>query len=1236
MAKRLPIAVGAACLVGLILCHAAQPPQAGPETEKRFPPLHVPPGFKATLFACDPLIEYPSVISIGPRPGAIFVAYDYMTGLDHLRRDEVRLVEDTDGDGYADKATLFAAGFNSIQGMAYHDSVLYVMHAPFLTALRDTKKAGAADERKDLLSGLGLTPENNKTLLHCANGVAVGHDGWLYLALGDNGVNVQRPEGDRLILNGGGILRCRPDGRDLHVFSTGLRNIYDVALDAELNVFVRDNENDGGTYMIRVCHSFHGADHGYPYHYEDYPEEALHPIGDFGRGSAAGGVCYLETQFPPEYRGNLFFGEWGKSVVRYPLTRAGSGFAPVKEIEFAVGDRKDTYPFKPTDIIVQRDGTMMIADFADGQRPKRGRGRIYHVVYAGGGTAPARKQTYPALDSESYYDRWEAQANLERDGKRAANLGPRGRMHALWALAHREGAKAVDELLRIAASDPDSAVRAQAVRAVADLTDPILTEHKLDAGPGDVKRAEQLAALAKGQDSRVMLEIVVALGRLRWTGSADWLRAHVVHPDKALAHAAMQTMRRAANWPAVLGLLDQPDDNPLRMVALRALAERYEPEVIDGLIGRLGLEQSAERRRAYAEALTRVYKKPGPWKYWGYRPGPKPANTEPWQRTEAIAIALDRALVGLDGANRLTLLKRMQREKVPVPPARLGEWLVADHQPERAAAFLALLSDQSTAEVPPYLQKVIHDRQHSTDNRLTALALLGKKHDRAARGAMLEFAQGLEDGPVLADVLRRLSDYPQLAPATLLVRKISSADAGVRAAAMHSLGELRAEEAREPLLKMLHDTAAPVRRAAAGAAGKLALKEAAESLLTLMTDADAAVRVASLDSLRLLREARVVPLALRALSDRPLELKALATLGELGGPEHAGAVADLAKRNPSADVLSAAVRVLANWGDREGLSAPGRQALELAIADVQGATGVPVLWHGGGPFPLEDRPRIVDRHAFAGKAALEGRALFAAGMEGRVLIAAKDAAKEGVWFAHADMSVSAPTAVEFMASSRGTFHVWLNGKPIHERAKARNYEIDSDRFAGSLEKGTNRLLVATSSANAAAEFHLRFRRKSSTAEHERLTQAALSRTGNSDRGRKLFLDAEKSQCLKCHQLGKQGERIGPELTGVGGRFSRIHLVESILEPSRAIAPSFGSWTVTMKSGKTVSGVKVSETETTLTLADNQGLKQTLLKNDIEEQQPSAISIMPDGIERRLTEEEFVDLIAFLASQKDDR
>src|ERR1700730_3006367 len=97
------------------LCAAEEPtnapPKTGPTTEKRFPPLKVPDGFKATLFACDPLIEYPSVIAVGPRPGSFFVTICCMSGLGMkiVRRSEIRLIEDTDGSGYADKATVYAS-----------------------------------------------------------------------------------------------------------------------------------------------------------------------------------------------------------------------------------------------------------------------------------------------------------------------------------------------------------------------------------------------------------------------------------------------------------------------------------------------------------------------------------------------------------------------------------------------------------------------------------------------------------------------------------------------------------------------------------------------------------------------------------------------------------------------------------------------------------------------------------------------------------------------------------------------------------------------------------------------------------------------------------------------------------------------------------------------------------------------------------------------------------------------
>ena len=1259
--NRFLLAACGALLLGLLSRAGEDQPRTGPRTEERFPPLKVPAGFKATLFACDPLIEYPSAISIGPRPGAIFVAVDYMTGLgtEIVRRDEVRLVEDTDGDRYADTATVFANGFNSIQGLSYHDGALYVMHAPFLTVLRDTKSVGTADERRDLLTGLGLTPEQNPVRLHCANGVVAGHDGWLYLALGDNGVNVLRPEGDRLVLHGGGILRCRPDGRDLHVFATGLRNIYDVALDAELNVFVRDNENDGGTYKIRVCHSFHGADHGYPYLYEERPDEALPPLADLGLGSSAGGLCYLERQFPPEYRGNLFFCEWGRSVVRYQPRRAGSSFAPLKEIEFAVGAANDPYGFKPTDLVVQRDGTLMVSDWADGQRPKRGRGRIYHIAYGGDGAAqktPRAKTTpkdagpdhwFAQLDSGSYYERCDAQAALERlgrDGWKAMTeelskkrIGVRGRRHAIWALAHMDGRRAIDDLVRLAASDPEASVRAQAVRAVADLADPVLTRHKLDAGAGDADLAERLAALGKEQDSRVLLEVIIALGRLRWAGVPDWLRHNLGKPDAALACAAMQALRRSRNWPAILKLLDEPGSTPMRAIALRAVAERFEPTVVDGLIERLGTETAVARRREYADALTRVCKKPGPWAYWGYRPPPRPANTMVWERTEAIAGALDRVLADPDRGLRLAVLRRMQREKVPVRLATLGRWLADEHQPDHVAAILTALSDQPAAEARRYLEAVVRDRRHSPANRLTALALFVGGLDGADPAPLLELAQALEDGPILADALRRIGKYPKLPAVALLTRKLSSPEAEVRAAAIEALGKLGATEGRAPLLALLRDKDVRVRRAAADAAGQLGAKQAIEPLLKLAMDVDPALRRASLDSLRRLREPRAVPLAVAALGDRQVEIKALECLGELGGPEQARAVTEWAKRNPSTEALTAAVRVLTSWQDRKELTTE-REELDRAVAEVHGGTGILVRWDVSGPLSAQAAPRIIERFAplARGDDTTGWHTRFATGTESRVLLAPKDAAKDTVWLAYTEVIVPEPIAVEFRGSSRGSLQVWLNGRSLHRREQAQNFQIDSDRFAGTLAKGINRLLVQVGPSSAAVEFHLRFRRTSATTEHERLTQAALARTGNPQRGRKLFFDVEKSQCLKCHSIGEQGERIGPELTGIGSRFSRIYIVESILEPSRTIAPSFATWMLVLKNGKTLTGVKVAETEMTLTLADNQGQKHTVAKTDIEQQQPALVSSMPEGLEKRFTPDEFVDLIAFLVSQKEGR
>src|SRR5262249_24207775 len=163
----------------------------------------------------------------------------------------------------------------------------------------------------------------------------------------------------------------------------------------------------------------------------------------------------------------------------------------------------DPYGFKPTDLVIDRDGSLLVSDWADGQRPRRGRGRVYRITYTGVKTGASKlvsetadlEQWIALLDSESYHQRTLAQMRIERQGSEGAKalraalaggrVGARGRLHAVWILARLAGPEAVGELFSMAKTDPDPRIQAQAVRAIADLADPVLTRHRLAPGARD-------------------------------------------------------------------------------------------------------------------------------------------------------------------------------------------------------------------------------------------------------------------------------------------------------------------------------------------------------------------------------------------------------------------------------------------------------------------------------------------------------------------------------------------------------------------------------------------------------------------------------------------------------------------------------------------------------------------------------------------------------------------------------
>src|SRR6266481_6003077 len=145
-----------------------------------------------------------------------------------------------------------------------------------------------------------------------------------------------------------------------------------------------------------------------------------------------------------------------------------------------------------------------------------------------------------------------------------------------------------------------------------------------------------------------------------------------------------------------------------------------------------------------------------------------------------------------------------------------------------------------------------------------------------------------------------------------------------------------------------------------------------------------------------------------------------------------------------------------------------------------------------------------------------------------------------------------------------------------------------------------------------------------------LRQAAMNNGGNPDRGKKVFLSAS-AQCVPCHKVHGQGGDVGPDLSHIGGKFDRTHLIESILDPSAEILQGYQATTIECKSGRVLTGIITTESATTIMLVDAEGKQITIPVRDIESRAASKVSLMPAGLADAMKPAEFTDLIAYLES-----
>lgn len=494
------------------------------------------PGLKVDLWAAEPLLANPVAFSVDEK-GRVFTSetYRYRTSVLDIRHymfmleddlasrtiedrmkvirkwfgpegeqqlsretEVIRMVEDVDGDGRADKSTVFADRFNSpLSGigsgvLAWRGDVWFT-EIPSLWRFTPgvasgTRKASIASDPRpmagyraeELLRGFGVRFSFTGHDLH---GLRIGPDGRLYFSVGDRGAHVVGREKQVIdIPDEGGVFRCELDGSNLELVHKGLRNPQELAFDERGDLFTGDNDSDLGD-RERWVRIVDGADSGWRVGHQHAPlgnagmwnlerlwvpqfagqaSYILPPIANIGDGP--GGLVYdYGTSLPGALKGRFllayFKGTSSKSGV-YSLAVEPRGASHVLTAH-------DSFVWNALvpDVDLGTDGSIWFADWHEGW-PKSNKGRLYRAQFpevtarpevaetarilreGGAGATPDRLIAW--LGHADLRVRTEAHAELGRRlalrkpgtdelGRRLGRLAQsapdeRTRIHAVWAL----------------------------------------------------------------------------------------------------------------------------------------------------------------------------------------------------------------------------------------------------------------------------------------------------------------------------------------------------------------------------------------------------------------------------------------------------------------------------------------------------------------------------------------------------------------------------------------------------------------------------------------------------------------------------------------------------------------------------------------------------------------------------------------------------------------------------------
>jgi putative membrane-bound dehydrogenase-like protein len=650
--------------------------------------VRVPPQFEARLFAAPPAVNYPTFVACTPS-GDVYVAVDKNGSLDRApRRGSIIKLRDVDGDGRADQSQLFVADVDSPRGLVWDRDRLYVLHPPHLSAFIDQDGDGQAEEQKILVKDLAFTFKD-RPADHTSNGVTLGIDGWLYLAIGDFGfMKATGSDGRELQFRGGGVVRVRPDGTNLEVFSRGTRNILEVSLDPLLNGFCRDNTNDGGGWDIRLHHFSGGEHHGYPSLYMNFNEEAVKPLADYGGGSGCGGLFLSEPGFPAGFAPALYTCDWGREwIYRHQLKPSGATFT-ADQSEFIRVPRV-------TDLDVDGQGQLVIASwkgasftyvgeevgFLVSVRPKRESGDTWqtssNLNFAKLSTTDLMQQ----LRSLSHIARLAAQRELihrplnEPAYQQLASivadptLPLECRVAALFTFTLSARAQSIDQVMKWTA---DPILAEYALRAVADYASSLKPDD--EAARATIPMAA-IARLATSESPRIRNAVVFTLSRIGTTPAATEITRLATDADPVVAHTARRALVELQAADACLNVLRSESPTTSKFAAVLSAARQiHRGEVVTWIAEQLNPPgTTTEARSLLLTALCRLHYREGEWKgdSWGTRPdttGPY-YQRESWSETTRIGEILQAALAKATVTEAALLTREMDRHRIPLDGA---------------------------------------------------------------------------------------------------------------------------------------------------------------------------------------------------------------------------------------------------------------------------------------------------------------------------------------------------------------------------------------------------------------------------------------------------------------------------------------------------------------------------------------------------------------------------------------